>query len=126
LIYRRCRHVVTENGRVLRTAEALGKGDLESVGASMAESHSSMKNDYEISCRELDIMVDLANGRDGLIGSRMTGGGFGGCTINLVRTASVGQFKVEMHSAYHQATGILPEVYVSNAGAGVTEVSANG
>jgi len=126
LIYRRCRHVVTENGRVLRTAEALGKGDLETVGASMAESHSSMKNDYEISCRELDIMVDLAKGRDGLIGSRMTGGGFGGCTINLVRTASVGQFKVEMHSAYHQATGILPEVYVSNAGAGVTEVSANG
>ena len=126
LIYRRCRHVVTENGRVLRMAEALQKGDPRAVGDCMAESHASMKNDYEISCRELDIMVELANGRDGVIGSRMTGGGFGGCTINLVRTASVERFKAEMHSAYHQATGISPDIYVSNAGAGVTEISTNG
>ena len=126
LIYRRCRHVVTENGRVLRTTEALQKGDLQTIGACMAESHVSMKDDYEISCRELDIMVDLASARDGLIGARMTGGGFGGCTINLVRTGAVDRFKTEMQSAYHQATGISPEIYVSNAGAGVTEVSANG
>ena len=126
LIYRRCRHIVTENDRVLRTAEALQKNDLQSIRGCMAESHMSMKNDYEISCRELDIMVDLANDRGGLIGARMTGGGFGGCTINLVRTASVEQFKAEMHSAYHRATGISPEIYVSKAGAGVTEVTANG
>jgi galactokinase len=126
LIYRRCRHIVTENDRVLRTAEALQKNDLQSIRGCMAESHMSMKNDYEISCRELDIMVNLANDRGGLIGARMTGGGFGGCTINLVRTTSVEQFKAEMYSAYHQATGISPEIYVSKAGSGVTEVTANG
>jgi galactokinase len=127
LSYRRCRHIVTENARVLRTAEALRSGDLQSVGACMAESHVSMRDDYEISCRELDIMVGLANGRgDGLIGARMTGGGFGGCTINLVRTGSVDRFKAEMQAAYHQATGISPDIYISNAGAGVTEIIANG
>jgi galactokinase len=126
LIYRRCHHVVSENERVLRTVEALKTGDLAKVGACMAESHLSMKNDYEISCRELDIMVDLAKGRSGVIGCRMTGGGFGGCTINLVRTASVGRFKTEIQSAYRQATGIEPEIYVSTAGAGATEVQSNG
>jgi galactokinase len=126
LIYRRCHHVVSENERVLRTVEALKMGDLAKVGASMAESHLSMKNDYEISCRELDIMVDLAKGRNGVIGCRMTGGGFGGCTINLVRTTSVQQFKTEIQSAYHRATGIEPEIYLSTAGAGVTEVQPNG
>jgi galactokinase len=85
-----------------------------------------MKNDYEISCRELDIMVDLAKARSGVIGCRMTGGGFGGCTINLVRTTSVQRFKTEIQSAYHQATGIEPEIYLSAAGAGVTEVQPNG
>lgn len=126
LIYRRCHHIVSENERVLRTVEALKTGDLATVGACMAESHLSMKNDYEISCRELDIMVQLAQERSGVIGCRMTGGGFGGCTINLVRTASVEQFKTETQSAYHQATGIEPEIYVSTAGAGVTEVQTNG
>ncbi len=126
LIYRRCHHIVSENERVLSTVAALQSSDLKRVGACMADSHLSMKNDYEISCRELDIMVDLASGRDGVIGSRMTGGGFGGCTINLVRATSVDRFKAEMRSAYHQATGISPEIYVSAAGAGVTEVNANG
>src|SRR5262249_52947573 len=95
-------------------------------GACMAESHVSMKHDYEISCRELDIMVDLANARDGLIGARMTGGGFGGCTINLVRTTAVDRFKTEMQSAYHQATGISPEIYVSHAGGGATKIPTDG
>ena len=117
---------MSENERVLHTVEALRKGDLASVGASMAESHLSMKNDYQISCRELDIMVELAQKLPGLIGARMTGGGFGGCTINLVRDASVPQFREEIRTAYHQATGIDAEIYVSTAGAGVTEVKANG
>jgi galactokinase len=126
LIYRRCHHIVSENARVLRTVEALQKADLKTVGGCMAESHLSMKNDYEISCRELDVMVDLANRRAGLIGSRMTGGGFGGCTINLVRTESVTQFKNEIRLAYQEATGIEPDIYVSAAGAGVSEVQSNG
>ena len=126
LIFRRCHHVISENERVLRTVKALQDGDLATVGRSMAESHRSMKNDYEISCRELDIMVDLANRRTGLIGCRMTGGGFGGCTINLVRSASVDKFKAGIYSAYHEATGIAPDIYVSTAGAGASEVPADG
>jgi galactokinase len=126
LIYRRCHHVVSENERVLSAVAALESGDLKEAGRCMAESHISMRDDYEISCRELDLMVDLARGREGLVGSRMTGGGFGGCTVNLVRTASVERFTAEMRSAYHQATGISPEIYVSTAGSGVSEVQANG
>jgi galactokinase len=126
LIYRRCHHIVSENERVLSTVAALQSRDLIRVGACMAESHLSMRDDYEISCRELDIMVDLAKERSGVIGCRMTGGGFGGCTINLVRAASVEQFKTEIRSAYHHATGIEPDIYVSTAGVGVTEVQSNG
>ena len=126
LIYRRCHHIVSENERVLRTVEALKKGDLKTVGACMAESHLSMKNDYEISCRELDIMVELAQKLPGLIGARMTGGGFGGCTINLVRTDSVGKFREGIRAAYREATQIDPEIYVSAAGAGVTEITSSG
>ena len=126
LIYRRCHHVVSENERVLSAVAALESGDLKEAGRCMAESHVSMRNDYEISCRELDLMVDLARGREGLVGSRMTGGGFGGCTVNLVRTASVDRFTAEMRSAYHLATGISPEIYVSTAGTGVTELKADG
>ena len=122
LIYRRCHHIVSENERVLRTVEALKKGDLKTVSACMAESHLSMKNDYEISCRELDIMVELAQKLPGLIGARMTGGGFGGCTINLVRTDSVEKFRYGIRAAYRDATQIDAEIYVSAAGAGVSEV----
>jgi len=126
LIYRRCHHIVSENERVLRTVEALRKGDLKTVGACMAESHLSMKNDYEISCRELDIMVELAQKIPGLVGARMTGGGFGGCTINLVDNDSVEQFRKEIRAAYREATAIDADIYVSTAGAGVTEVKADG
>jgi len=126
LIYRRCHHVISENERVLRAAEAMRKGDLATVGVGMAESHLSMKNDYQISCRELDIMVDLAQRLPGLIGARMTGGGFGGCTINLVHSAFVGDFRDDIRSAYRHATGIDAEMYVSAAGSGVTELKNNG
>jgi galactokinase len=122
LIYRRCHHIVSENERVLRTAEALKKGDLKTVSVCMAESHLSMKNDYEISCRELDIMVELSQKLPGLLGARMTGGGFGGCTINLVRTDSVEEFRDGIRAAYRDATQIDPEIYLSAAGAGVTEI----
>jgi galactokinase len=122
LIYRRCHHIVSENERVLRTAEALKKGDLKTVSVCMAESHLSMKNDYEISCRELDIMVELSQKLPGLLGARMTGGGFGGCTINLVRTDSVEKFRDGIRAAYRDATQIDPEIYLSAAGAGVTEI----
>jgi len=126
LIYRRCHHIVSENERVLRTVEALKIGDLKTVGSCMAESHLSMKNDYEISCRELDIMVELAQRLPGLIGARMTGGGFGGCTINLVRAGLVDEFRAQIARSYRETTGMDPEIYVSAAGAGVTEVKTAG
>src|SRR5262249_7409453 len=86
--YRRARHVVTENPRVLRAAAAIETGDWAPVGRLMYESHASLRDDYEVSCAELDLLVDLAAGvgpAGGMIGSRMTGGGFGGCAVSLVR-----------------------------------------
>jgi galactokinase len=122
LTYRRCHHVISEDDRVVLFSEALRKDDLATVGKCMADSHLSMKNDYEISCRELDIMVDLAAEREGVVGSRMTGGGFGGCTINLVKTEAVEQFRQKTAADYKRETGIDAEIYVSKAGAGVMEI----
>ena len=90
-IFRRCRHVVTENHRVLRIAAALEQGDLAAIGPLMAESHRSLRDDYEVSCPELDAMVEAA-AMPGVHGARMTGGGFGGCTVNLVDREAVDEF----------------------------------
>jgi galactokinase len=125
LIFRRCDHVVSENERVLRCANALQTGDLATVGRCMAESHSSLKDDYEVSCRELDVMVEIATRREGVIGSRMTGGGFGGCTISLVKTEAVEEFKRSIAKEYKAATQIDADIYVSKAGAGVTEIKVS-
>ena len=111
-IYRRCRHVISENQRVLAAAEALQSGDADRVGQLMYESHASLRDDYEVSCKELDLLVDLAASSAGVYGARMTGGGFGGCTVNLVRTDSAAGFKAHITQAYKGATGIAPDVYV--------------
>ena len=87
-IYRRCRHVVTENQRVLDAAKTLQSGDAGGVGRLMYASHASLRDDYEVSCKELDLLVELAASSPGVYGARMTGGGFGGCTVNLVREGS--------------------------------------
>ena len=123
-IYRRCRHVVTENARVLDAAAALEKEDLKTFGRLMAESHISLKNDYEVSCPELDLMVELAGQVGGVHGARMTGGGFGGSTINLVDNRSVESFRHSVANAYEKATGLLPQILVSAAAEGAGEVSA--
>jgi galactokinase len=125
LIYRRCRHVISENERVLRCVNALRTGDLATVGRCMAESHSSLKNDYQVSCKELDVMVEIATRHEGVIGSRMTGGGFGGCAISLVKTEAVDEFKGSVAKEYKVATQIDADIYVSKAGAGVTEITVN-
>lgn len=114
-IFRRCRHVVTENARVQRAAVALETGDLAEFGRLMAESHTSLRDDYEVSCAELDLMVKLAREADGAYGSRMTGGGFGGCTVNLVRGASVDRFAETMARCYERSTGVRPEIYITSA-----------
>jgi len=125
LIYRRCHHVVSENERVLQTVAAWQHGNWAGIGGFMAQSHLSLKRDYEVSSRELDLLVDVATGRQGVIGSRMTGGGFGGCTINLVQNVDVADFTAGVRAAYKNATNIDPEIYVTTAGAGVSEVHGN-
>jgi galactokinase len=112
VVWRRCRHVVTENQRVLNACDALRAGDLGRFGDLMARSHSSLRDDYEVSCAELDLMVALAVELEGVHGARMTGGGFGGCTINLVDAASAERFAREIAGAYRRETGVTPEVYI--------------
>lgn len=119
-IQKRCRHVITENGRVEEAAAALAQGDLNTFGELMAASHRSLKEDYEVSCAELDTMVDLATQVEGVYGARMTGGGFGGCTINLVKADSVAEFSKQVARGYARATGLVPEIYVCSTADGVT------
>jgi galactokinase len=121
--FRRCRHVVSEDARVLEAATALERGDVAAFGRLMAESHRSLREDYEVSCAELDLMVELAGQAKGVFGARMTGGGFGGCTINLVRTEHLEDFKRTVGRGYEQATGRAPEIYVSSAAEGAAEVT---
>ena len=123
-IYKRCRHVVTENARVCDAAAALEKADLARFGRLMAESHISLKNDYEVSCPELDLMVELAGQGEGVCGARMTGGGFGGSTVNLVEKKAVVEFQRGVASAYEKATGLSPQIIVSAAAEGAGEVRA--
>jgi galactokinase len=122
IIYRRCAHVVTENQRVLDGATCLSQGDLRGFGEKMRQSHRSLRDLYEVSCRELDLMVELAEGLPGYCGGRMTGGGFGGCTVNLVSAAETGAFTREIAARYRQATGIEPDVYICSAADGASSL----
>jgi len=117
-VYRRCRHVVGENGRVLAAVRALRSEDPGELGRLMYESHASLRDDYEVSCRELDLLVDLASSRPGVFGARMMGGGFGGCTINLVHPDSVNAFRSDVSRLYKEQTGIMPETYICEPGEG--------
>jgi galactokinase len=122
VIYRRCRHVVTENERVIAGASALKEGEVAKFGELMNESHQSLRDDYEVSCAELDLMVELAQKTEGVYGSRMTGGGFGGCTVNLVRRDKVEEFQSKVVAGYKEATGLTPEIYVCKAVNGAEEL----
>jgi galactokinase len=104
--------VVTENARVQAAAVALKEKDMGKFGELMEQSHLSLRDDFEVSCKELNLMVDLARGRRGVYGARMTGGGFGGCTVNLVRADAVEEFEETIRRDYAHATGWQPDVYV--------------
>jgi galactokinase len=110
-VYRRCRHVVKENQRVLDSVQALRQGELARFGQLMNESHDSLRDDYEVSCPEVDLLVNLARDMPGVLGTRITGGGFGGCTVNLVAKAAVEQFTQEVGRAYQKQTGIEPRFF---------------
>ena len=125
IVYRRCRHVTTENQRVLDAGGALRSGNLEQFGRLMYDSHRSLRDDYEVSCRELDLLVDIASQCEGVHGSRMTGGGFGGCTITLVGSREVKGFQEELSNRYKEATAITPAIYVCSAAQGAGEWTAN-
>jgi len=114
-VWKRCSHVVRENQRTLEAAEALSKNDLKRVGKLMHESHESLRDLYEVSCRELDVMVDAAQDLPGFCGGRMTGGGFGGCTVNLVKEENATAFAEQIAERFQHATGITPQVYICSA-----------
>ncbi len=111
IVYRRCRHVVSENDRVEQAFTALQRGDLDRFGALMRASHYSLRDDFEVSCPELDTLVDIASALPGVYGSRMTGGGFGGCTINLVQEDYSDTFCQTIQRRYRESTGRDPSVY---------------
>jgi galactokinase len=121
-VYKRCRHVVSENSRARETALALQTGKSQLLRRLMADSHRSLRDDYEVSCRELDIMVDLAMQQVGVLGARMTGGGFGGCTINLVNAADTDEFRRNVTETYEAETGRRPSIYVCDASNGAEKI----
>ena len=123
VVYRRCRHVITENARVLAAAKALEQGDLKEFGRLMAASHQSLRDDYEVSSEELDLMVELAQKLEGVYGARMTGGGFGGCTVNLVAVEHDEEFSKRVAESYEQVTKLKPEIFICSASNGAEEVS---
>jgi galactokinase len=117
-LLRRARHVVGENARVIEAAAAFEARDFAAVGRLMNASHESLRDDYEVSCPELDLMVDLARRAPGVHGARMTGGGFGGCTVSLVDAAAAEDFAGAVGPAYERATGRAPMIFSCFPGAG--------
>ncbi len=111
-IYRRCRHVITEDQRVLDAANALQTQDVDRFGQLMYQSHASLRDDYEVSCVELDLLVDLASSLHGVYGARMMGGGFGGCTVNLVESDWVAAFQADIRKLYAGKVGTVADLYV--------------
>lgn len=117
-VFRRCLHVVTENARVLQAATALREHDFSSFGGLMVQAHRSMRDNYAASCPEADTLVELAMQQTGCYGARITGAGFGGCTVNLVAAGHAEAFVNEVRRGYREATGIDAEIYRSTASDG--------
>jgi galactokinase len=120
IIVRRARHVITENDRVLRAVEALKKGNITEFGILMHQSHDSLKNDYEVTGHELDTLAYGARRFEGVAGSRMTGAGFGGCTISLVDATKVKGFIHHISEEYTKITGLTADFYTPSTGDGAS------
>jgi galactokinase len=119
VVYRRCKYVVEEIARVDKACKALKKNDFETFGKLMYQTHDGLQNEYEVSCKELDFLVEKTRNTEGVLGARMMGGGFGGCTINLVKAATVGDFILKMKEDYNNAFGIDLPCYVTTPKNGV-------
>ena len=122
VIARRARHVISENYRVQAGVQALRMGNYSAFGQLMIESHQSLKGDYEVSCAELDLLVDLALKQEGVLGARMTGAGFGGCTVNLLRREYIDAFEKTIKQGYKKITGIIPDIYVTPPAEGAKQL----
>ena len=120
---KRAKHAVYENARTLAAFDALGRGDLAAFGALMNESHVSLRDDYAVSCPEVDALALLAWSCPGVLGSRITGGGFGGCTVSIVEDAHAEEFKETLLTQYRQKTGLDAQIYTVSAGDGAHEIT---
>ncbi|MBN2175566.1 MAG: galactokinase [Bacteroidales bacterium] len=123
VIRKRAKHVISENERVLSAVTAFKQNDLGRFGRLMVDSHNSLRDDYEVSCFELDVLVGQAMAIEGVLGSRMTGGGFGGCTVSLVHKDQIEIFKANVGIGYEKATGLKAEFYLSEPGDGVKVIN---
>ncbi len=119
LTRKRAIHVISENDRTLKAAKALQKGDVVAFGQLMNASHTSLRDDYEVSSPELNIMVELARQEKGCLGARMTGAGFGGCAVALVEKESATKFAENIRLSYEKITGLKPNIYICKASNGV-------
>ncbi len=119
----RAKHAVYENQRTIEAVAALKKNDIARFGELMNQSHISLRDDYAVSCEEVDVLVELAWEIKGVMGSRITGGGFGGCTVSIVRNEAVDEFKQVVESGYQKKTGHTPEIYVVDIGDGARRLA---
>lgn len=122
VIRKRCQHVVTEIERTLSAVKALKKKDFTEFGRLMWLSHESLRDDYAVSCKELDLLVEIAQTCKGVLGARMTGGGFGGSTVNLVRRENLEEFREKITTEYRNQTQLETDIYISAAADGASEV----
>ena len=120
---KKAKHAVYENQRTIKAIEALKKNDIKEFGKLMNASHVSLRDDYKVSCKEVDFLVDFAWKFEGVIGARITGGGFGGCTVQIVKNEAVEKFKKEIVPAYKKATNLDCEVYVVDIGDGARKLN---
>ena len=118
VLLRRARHVVEEDARVLEAADALESGDAERTGRLFSQSHSSLRDLYDVSSPELDALVEIAESVPGVFGSRLTGAGFGGCTVTLVRREAIGSLTDAIDDQYRARTGLTPRVFEVTPSAG--------
>lgn len=122
--FARCRHIISENSRVLEAREALLRGDVKRFGELMVEAHASMRDDFAASCEEVDALVEIAVRQGGCFGARITGGGFGGCTVNVVRTEQAEEFVAAVRREYAAKTGIEAQCFVSVPADGAIALAA--
>ncbi len=123
VVLRRARHVISENGRVLEAVEVLKHNNIERFGELMNQSHDSLKDDYEVTGRELDTLVYEGRKLKGVIGTRMTGAGFGGCTVSLVKKEYAGEYIADLSAIYQKITGLVPDFYRPSIGDGAGRIS---